>query len=403
MLYRILTLFVCTMLLMSSSIHAEDNTRLMVAWLENNSVMVWHTGDAAPTPYTAADNIVGNTRQLLISSDGQYVAVNVVSPGSLWLATPTDANLIEFVPNQAIHTPDDPKYLRIGTLQRGMVNTFYFNTYDQPSHYSFQHDDLWMADTAARTFKQLLPSQQGGYFSVSPDGQHIVIIQSGEYGKKDGTISLVDKAGQNRLDILSFPAVSTASDYNFYPQPNWEPDSSGLTIAIPDKDLIYHDDSALTTLWHFGVDGSHTQLGTVQASFFGLPQWSPSGRNLVYLRHKGDITTNLFELVDGFDIYATGSAGSLGIAQWLPNNDQDQFIYPQGEPGDYWLGTPTQIAMPLSKNMYNPRFVDSTTYVYTTTAGDAFELRYAKLGETESTLIATVHSAVPIFDALLTP
>src|SRR4051794_15545108 len=98
--HRILTLFMGFLLLISSSIHAQDNTRLVVTWLEKNSVMVWHTGDAAPTAHTAPDDVAANARQLLLSSDGQYVAVNVTFPGRLWLATPIDANLVELVPNQ---------------------------------------------------------------------------------------------------------------------------------------------------------------------------------------------------------------------------------------------------------------------------------------------------------------
>jgi len=130
--YRILTFLICAALLLFSSVHAGDNNRLTVAWLENGTVNVWHSGDSAPTPHKVPDTISGNIGQLLISSDGQYVAANITYPGSLWLVTPTDPELIEAVPNQALPTTDDPKYIRIDNLQRGANNTFYFNTANHP-------------------------------------------------------------------------------------------------------------------------------------------------------------------------------------------------------------------------------------------------------------------------------
>lgn len=400
--YRVLTFLVCIALLLSSSAHAEDNNHLVVAWLEKDNVMVWRTGDSAPTAHRVPEAIAGNISQILLSSDGQYAAVNVINPGSLWLAAPANPDLIEAVPNQALLTTDDPKYIRIENLQRGANNSFYFNTANHPSHYTIQNKDLWSVDAASLTFKLLIPPQEAGVFSISPDQQHIAIVQAGTYGAVDGKIILTNQDGENRQEIMTFSAISSGSDNDFYPQINWQADSSAFNIAIPHKDLIYNDNTAPTTLWHVTVDGTKTQLGTVQASFFGLPQWSPSGRNLLYMRHKGGISSNQFELVDMPEVYATGEAGNLGTPQWLPASDSDLFIYQQGEPGDYWLGMPTQPAVPFHDKLFAPKFVDAARYVYATAPGDTFELRYANLSSPDSTLMATVHGAV-VFDALIVP
>ncbi len=399
--YRILMFLVCMTLLTFSNIQAQDNPRIAVTWVENGDVYVWRTADATPTRYTS-----GKALQPVLSSDGQYIAFSSPAPSSLWLITPGTPNPIEVVPNKVLAS-SDTQYLHIGSLQRGANTTFYFNTYLQPSRITLQTGDLWMIDASAKSYKQILPSGQAGSFSVSQDSQHIAIIQSGAYNTVDGKISLVDPKGENRLDALSFPAVSTASDYDFYPQMNWLQSSSGLNVAIPDKDLVYHDDTALTSLWQISSDGTKTQRGTVQASFFGLPQWSSDGKYLAYLRHKGDITTNQFELViasgdgSGPVVYASGSAGNIGLPQWLP--DGDQFIYGQGEPGDHWLGQIGHPPQQLPAKLFSPRFVDANTYVFATASGDVFDLRYAHLGETSSTLIATVHNTVPVFDAVVLP
>jgi hypothetical protein len=399
--YRILMFLVYVTLLTFSNIQAQDTSHLTVTWIENGDVLVWRTGDAAPSRYTS-----GSALQSVLSSDGQYIAFYSPAPSSLWLITPTDPNPIEIVPNKALAS-SDTQYLHIGNLQRGANNTFYFNTYLQPSHITMQTGDLWMVDAAAKSYKQILSSGQAGSFSVSPDGQHIAIMQSGAYNTAEGKISLVDQKGESRIDVLSFPAVSTASDYDFYPQINWLQDSSGLDVAIPDKDLVYHDDTALTSLWQISSDGAKTQRGMVQASFFGLPQWSSDGKYLAYLRHKGDITTNQFEMIiaggDGSNpaVYASGRAGNIGLPQWLP--DSDQFIYAQGEPGDYWLGQIGQPPQQFPTKIFAPQFVDANTYVFATASGDAFDLRFANLGETTSTLIATVHNTVPVFNAVSVP
>ena len=398
--YRILRI-IFILLCATSIVHAQTAPNLVVAWVENGGLLVWRTGDAAPAHYPS---VIAS--QPLISSDGQYIAFYSAAPSSLWLVTPTDTNPIEVVPNQAL-AASDTQYLNIGNLQRGANDTFYFNTYLQPTRITLQTNDIWAVDAAAKIFKQLSPSLQTGYFNLSPDGQHMVLTQSGLYNTTDGKIGLVDKDGQSRQDILSFPAVSTASDYDFYPQPFWESSNTAFNIAIPDKDLVYHDDTALTTLWHITTDGTKTQRGTLQATFFGLPQWSDNGAYITYLRHRGDVTTNQFELMiasgDGSNpvAYASGLAGTIGLPQWLPNSDQ--FIYSQGEPGDYWLGQPGHPPQALPGKIFNPNFVDSTTYVFATAPGDTFEIRYAQLGDTASTLIAAVSNTIALFDAVLVP
>jgi len=323
--YRILLILSSLLVFATSTLHAENNSRLVVAWVEEGDLYVWQTGSATPTKYAGIHALEPH-----ISPDGQYIAYTTPTPASLWLIPPTDPTPIEIVPNTAL-SPSDPQFLHIGNLQWAPNNRLYFNTYIQPSRIILQSNDLWLVDATTRTYKQLLPSPQAGRFTLSPDGNHIAIIQPGAYNTTDGTITLVNGNGQNRLTLLNYPAVSTASDYDFIPPPFWESGSNALNIAVPDKELVYNDDTALVTLWHLAIDGTKTQRGTLQASFFGLPQWSDDGTHLAYLRHKGDITTNEFEMMiasgDGTNpvVYASGTAGNIGVPQWLPHRGTPMF------------------------------------------------------------------------------
>jgi Tol biopolymer transport system component len=399
--YRILLILCSLLVLTTPALHADDKARLVVAWVEDGDLYSWRSESNTQTKYAGVNALFP-----YISPDGQYVAYSTAAPASLWLIALSDPIPVEIVPNAAL-SPTDAQFLHIGNLQWASNNHLYFNTYIQPSRIILQSNDLWLVDATARTYKQLLPSPQAGSFTLSPDGNHITIVQPGAYNTTDGTITFVDSNGQNRLTPLNFPAVSTASDYDFIPPLFWENDSKAVNIAIPEKDLVYHDDTAPVTLWHLAVDGTKTQRGTLQTSFFGLPQWSDDGAHLAYLRHKGDITTNEFEMMialgDGTNpvVYASGTAGGIGVPHWLPNSNQ--FIYPQGTSGDYWIGQPDQPPQLLPNAVFYPRFVDSSTYVYATATGDTFELRYARLGASTSTLIASVHNAIPIFDARQIP
>lgn len=51
---------------------------LVVAWIENGDLVVWRTGDVAPTRYPSTQAL-----QPLISSTGEYIAFYTAAPSSL--------------------------------------------------------------------------------------------------------------------------------------------------------------------------------------------------------------------------------------------------------------------------------------------------------------------------------
>ena len=143
----------------------------------------------------------------------------------------------------------------------------------------------------------------------------------------------------------------------------------------------------------------------MEASFFGLPRWSHDSANMVYLTRKGDAASNQFDLMiaggsgENALQYDSGAAGSFGMPLWIP--DATRFIYAQGEPNQYWLGSLDSPPQALPERLLNPQFVNSTHIVYAAVSGSSAELRYLQLDNAVSSLIATLNSPEWVFDALM--
>jgi hypothetical protein len=381
------------------SVPADVPAGLVVAWVDSGDLYI-RLREAAPKLLAS-----GEVVRPYIAPDGKQVAFTRGQgglPETLWV-TDVDGQAVREL--AVLENPADD----IGTVVIGQVDwldesTLYFNTAHLGSLGPERQDDLWHINIEMSEVTMLLPAGEGGAFSLSPDRQHLALIQPGLYGETQGHIRLMDTQTNGLQAGLSFDAVSTGAEYRFYPEVFWEADNRAIRVAIPDKDLIYAEEtSPPTALWRVPVEGSPEQIGSVEASFFGLPRWSDDGANMVYLTRKGSPASNQFDLMSAGSsgenavLYDTGAAGSFGMPTWIP--DATQFIYPQGKPNQYWLGSPDTPPRPLAERLVNPQFVDSTRIVYAAVSGSAAELRYLQLDNGAFSLIATLNSLEWVFDA----
>lgn len=398
--YRILRLLILC-LLVPVIVHAQPAPNLVVAWVENGDVWVWRAATDESIKYTN-----GKVQNLFLSPDGQHVAYTTIPLSSVWLITPDSPTPVEVVPNSAL-ADHDSQSINIHQVIWGNNNTLYFSTYIQSATANTRLLDLWSVDAATLTYKRMSSLGEVGIFTLSPDGAYIAIVNPGSYEKTEGTIRILELTSLAERNHFTYEAVSSASNVDFIPRVYWMNDNLSLRAAIPDKDLVYADDTALTTLWQLNVDGTQTQLGTIQASFFNLPQWSNDGDYLTYLRHAGSIDDNAYDLMvangDGSNslIYITGGAGTLGIPQWIP--DSHRFYFAQGEAGEYRVGEPAQAIQPLVQYGVFIKFVSSTTYVLGGLVNKTFGMFYANLDTNVPTTIAQVDTSYLTFDAVLIP
>jgi hypothetical protein len=384
-----------------SAASSTNLDKLRVTWVESGNLFTLMSG---LSPRLIAS---GNAVRPYIAPDGKHVAFTRGQgglPETLWLADMDGQSVSELVILNDL--ADEGAPILIGQIDWLDNSVLYFNTARMGSLGLERRDDLWRANIDTGEVTKLLSSDEGGAFSISPDRQHLALIQPGLYGETSGQIRFMDAQTDALHESLSYDAVSTGAEYRFYPEVFWEADSNAVRVAIPNKDLIYDEEASTpTVLWRLPINGSSEQIGSVGASFFGLPRWSSDSAYLVYLRRVGSPTSNQFALMTASGSgenavqYDSGAAGSFGMPNWLP--DVLQFMYPQGEPNQYWLGSPDMPPQPLIEPLLNPQFVDGTSMVYAAVSDSSVELRYLQLDNSASSLIATINGLEWIFDALI--
>jgi hypothetical protein len=396
----VIRLFIASLFLFGLTASAQEASDLVVTWVTADQLFVWREGDDAPRQIDTPTNI------FYPSPDGRHIAIplwveDLGGVLSVVKADTGDQQQIVIVEKQSDGIPVYPY-----DVAWADNSTLYLNTIANPDYGLNARDDLYRVDIQTMQFERIFPPGEGGRFTISPNGRWIAITYPGTYGNRDGRISVLNTATLERRDIFSFIGVSTGSEYRFYPTIYWQSDSAAFRVAIPDADLIYDEINKQTELWRMTIDGVTQQIGIISASFFGQPGWSDDSSQITYLRRVGKIEDNQFELIvangngENPITYLTAQTGLFEPPQWLPGTTL--FGYTFGEPGTYWVGERGQQAQrfPNENEKAFGSFYADGFMVYSTTPSDgSIELRYIRLGETESNFIAAMDTPYPIFKA----
>jgi hypothetical protein len=409
-LFVVLLLSACTLAQQPPITPTPLNTwAFTVAWIENGDLMSWQQSTGEVRRIAS-----GGVVRPYIAPDGQHIAFTRGPQGtaeSLWVVDTVGTAEQEVASRESIRPAAGGRPL-IGQVGWLDADTLFFNTLAQTTSSVNARDDLYRAEIRMREVALIASPTEGGAFTFSPDGQRVVAVYPGTYGRRDGVIRVLDPLGQSTANLLFFVGISTGASYKFYPEIFWTPDSSAVLVALPDPDLVYDEATApATQLWRLPVDvpSDREQLGEVDASFFGLPRWSGDAASLVFMRRAEGASDNTFELyiagTDGADpqLYATGEAGNLQPPQWIAGTSA--FAFQQDDA--LWLGSASGAPQRLPNDTepaLSPVFAGNGVYVFAAfnSAGQV-ELRYASLdmvGE-PSAIIATVGESVPVFDAIV--
>ncbi len=224
-----------------------------------------------------------------------------------------------------------------------------------------KNDDGLSIDMDTESLERLLAPGSGGDLYPSPDGSKFAIIQAASIGFSDSDGSILHP------EVLTFSAVLTYSEYSYYPEPVWSPDSSHLSIVIPSQDPLAPDPTS--TVWILSVDGRppiQTALIDGQSFFpqaFGAPVIAPDLSKVAFMRSGNEQNEEHLVFVDedgGNEIvYATGNLRWVG---WSP--DSSAFVYSEG-PMDLVFGVIGEPPQPLGNGMQF-RWIDGNNYLFLT-------------------------------------
>ncbi|MEW6567200.1 MAG: hypothetical protein AB1449_03360 [Chloroflexota bacterium] len=267
----------------------------------------------------------------------------------------TDISMMEFVPG---------------------THTLVFNTYAIPEFVGFmKYDDLWAIDADSGTLTRLLPGGSGGDFSISPDGTQIALT-------RPTSISLINADGTNlRPDLVTFPNVITYSEFLYYPDPVWRPDSSAVGVVIPSEDPL--SPAASGAVWCIPAGGGPAVLvGTVHGDVyfpsFGGPLIPRDLGRVAFIRSTGAPGGDTLYIANsdgsGEVSYASGSIQWEG---WSP--DGVHFVYRADGPMTLQLGTIGAAPTPLGSGM-SLRWVNSLEFVYLSGSSGSWTLMLGTIG-----------------------
>ena len=185
---------------------------------------------------------------------------------------------------------------------------------------SSEQEDLWTVTLDGELTQRLSFHQAGGLFLILPNNE--VILSRRE------AIERINLDGSNRIRLVSFEFINTASEYIYYPILQLARDGTVYT-AVPSPDPF--SPNAFTLLWRISGDSAE-QIGRLPGTILFHPvQWSANGNRLGYAAYSGDAPPSI--------ILANGNGQN---AEAYARAEQIQFFGWSGD-GQHFLYTTTEL------------------------------------------------------------
>lgn len=245
-------------------------------------------------------------------------------------------------------------------------------------------DDLYIADADSLSVQEIYPPGSGGEFVISPDGSRLALI------RPDQILSAnLDGSGQQLL--LKFQAVTTYSEYRYYPTPQWSSDSAYLRVGIPPSDPLAEPVQP-ATLWKLSLeDGASQQEGAVvtvpffaQSPYNRPVLYSLDLKRIVYMRDIGAPEDNRRELVlatyDGQGEVVVARGSLMESFGWSP--DGRRVAFTQGDLQELWIGGLDAAPKPAAGAQFGIsglRWVDAKRFLAMQQQGQAYSLLLVNL------------------------
>lgn len=254
------------------------------------------------------------------------------------------------------------------------------------------YEDLLRLNADSGVVTELLPPEQGGTFSIAPDGTQVALVHP-------TSVSLADSDGTNRrADLVTFDSIITYSEFLYHPPVVWAPDSSAVGIVIPSEDPLAAETSG--TVWRIpAYGGAATSLATISGEFYFSQMGegaliSPDLSKVVFRRETSPNVYDLYHANRDGSAETVYDSGDVRWKGWSP--DSSQFAYAKGSNGLYLgkVGTPPT----MLGTGADLRWITSTNYLYLSGSYGAWTLMRGELGASDSPLVSPAGEFVA-FDA----
>jgi hypothetical protein len=287
---------------------------LRVVYIKADNVWLWTEGTGI-LQLTSA----GGARNPVLSGDGQVVAF--IRNGELWAVNADGTNERQLVSTAylaGLASGGDTAEVKTIVWRPG-THMIYFNTVVVAAivGYRIPQADLLSidADGSADLVADLESSGSGGEPYFSPDGTIVALSQPDK-------IIYMEVSGAYWNVALTFANVLTYSEWSYYPEIVWLPDSSGVRVVIPAADPL-GDPTQPSTFWNVPVSGTPSILTTFVAApaFASFPYISPDSNVVLYqAENPGGVEIHSIRS-DGMDTFYTSyPSGTVEIEGWTPDS-----------------------------------------------------------------------------------
>jgi hypothetical protein len=227
-------------------------------------------------------------------------------------------------------------------------------------------EDLWTATLDGELVERFPAGQGGGAFALSAANQ-LIMSQAEE-------VLRANLDGSNPQTVITFDFINTASEYIYYPRPQWTADGSQAYVAIPSPEQF--DEEAQATLWRIPVTGAAEELVAIPGNILFNPVlWSPDGDWLAYVQQliapsnpppalvvaEGNGRDRQeYDTAEQLRLYGWNSAGSHFLYSW-------QNFYTVGQVDE----PSTDVPLPGGQLVSDAQWLADSTFIVLTASFDA--------------------------------